>query len=571
MRDRTTPRTRVSRSGRALLTRARALIAGHDELGTTMDARRQDESGAVLILALVFLLAVSLIVTGLLTFVGTSLNDTGTYSTDRYVQNAATDAVNLAISNTRYSFDPYSLLNAATPQSCLSPNYPVANETTSIAVYCSMVWQPNNANGYTRTITYSACISGATVTATSCAATPLLQAIVAFDDNPPGSAPLTTNPPQCTSIQNGGNCGETMTQLSWQWSPAVPTVSPNPGAVSPSSGPTAGGTTITITGSGFVSDMTVNFLWESGGTPVSPSPTGYNPVIPATIVTNPPPSCALPTCVQVTTPSVINGATYFVTVTTPGGTSAFSTSAVFSYSTSKPVVAGLGGAVTGGSVTGGNTVTIEGTGFWSAGSSAPALVSFCPTSGGTCQASPSNSTSGVVVTNGSPYQTITALSPSVGPSGVGTYQIRVEVNGQQSDLTSVAAAGSGLSAPVFTYNVLVPIVTSVTPAPPATVAVGGSITINGYNFVTGVTVGFCPVTNTAPYYSTSCVGSGLGGQNMVTSSNINIVTTTQMNVNVPSSLTPGTTYYPIVGVSPYTGAVQPGNPFNEPADEFIYS
>ena len=56
------------------------------------------------------------------------------------------------------------------------------------------------------------------------------------------------------------------------------------------------------------------------------------------------------------------------------------------------------------------------------------------------------------------------------------------------------------SAPVFTYNVLVPIVTNVTPAPPATVPVGGAITINGYNFVTGVTVGFCPVTNTAPYY-----------------------------------------------------------------------
>ena len=53
--------------------------------------------------------------------------------------------------------------------------------------------------------------------------------------------------------------------------------------------------------------------------------------------------------------------------------------------------------------------------------------------------------------------------------------------------------------------------------------------------------------------------------------NFTIVNTTQIIVNVPSSLTPGTSYYPIVGVSPYTGAVQPGNPFNEPADEFIYS
>jgi hypothetical protein len=338
--------------------------------------------------------------------------------------------------------------------------------------------------------------------------------------------------------------------------------------LSPSSGSTAGGTTINITGTGFVTDETVNFLAESGGAPVNdPNVSGYNPAIPATVVANPPSSCALPTCLQVTTPSVISGQTYFVTVTTPSGTSAYS--AVFTFNPGKPIVAGLAGAVNGGSVTGGNTVTIEGTGFWAAGSSAPALVYFCPTAGGGCTGSTSNTGSGVVVTNGTPYQTITALSPPVGPSGQGTYQIQVEVNGQRSDLTSVAATGSGLSAPVFTYNVLVPIVTNVTPAPPATVPVGGAITINGYNFVTGVTVGFCPVTNTAPYYNNNCVGSGQGGQNMTT--NFNIVNTNQIIVNVPSSLTPGTSYYPIVGVSPYTGAVQPGNPFNEPADEFIYS
>jgi hypothetical protein len=528
-----------------------------------MGSQRHDESGAVLILALVFLLAVSLIVTGLLSFLGTSLTDSGTYANDRSVEYAATDAVNLAIQNTRYSFDPYSLLDAASPQSCLTPAYAVANQSTSIAVFCSMVWQPDNANGYTRTITYSACMSGGT--AAACAATPLLQAIVAFDDNPPGSVTPSANPRQCTPIvPNNGSCGESMTQLSWLWNPVVPVVS----SISPTSGSTTGGTTININGTGFVADETVSFLWESGGAPVSPSNTsGYNPAIPATVVTSPPSSCALPTCLQVTSPSVIMGSTYFVTVTTPSGTSAFSS--VFTYNPVQPVVAGLSGAVTGGSVTGGSTVTIEGTGFWSASSGSPALVYFCPTGGGGCTPSPSNATSGVVTTSGSPYESITALSPPVGPSGQGTYYVQVVVNNQSSALTNQAASGSGLSAPVFTYNVLVPIVTSVTPAPPATVAVGGSITINGYNFVTGVTVGFCAVTNTTPYYSTSCVGPGLGGQFQTT--NFTIVTTTQIVVNVPSSLTAGTSYYPIVGVSPYTGAVQPGYPYNEPADEFIYS
>ena len=87
------------------------------------------------------------------------------------------------------------------------------------------------------------------------------------------------------------------------------------------------------------------------------------------------------------------------------------------------------------------------------------------------------------------------------------YYIQVQSNGQSSDFTSQAAAGSGLSAPVFNYGVLVPIITSVTPQTP--VAPGNPITINGFNFVTGVTVGFCQQTNTAPYYTpTACLVAG---------------------------------------------------------------
>ena len=156
----------------------------------------------------------------------------------------------------------------------------------------------------------------------------------------------------------------------------------------------------------------------------------------------------------------------------------------------------------------------------------------------------------------------------MGPNGAGTYYVQVEVNGQYSALTSVAATGSGLSPPTFVYSVLVPIVTNVTPAPPTTVANGGSITISGFNFVTGVTVGFCPVTSTSPYYSTGCVGANEGGQSQTT--NFTIQSTTQMVVTVPTTLAAGT-YYPIVGLPPYTGADQPGNPYNEPADEFVYS
>ena len=105
----------------------------------------QDESGAVLILALIFLVAVSLIVTGLLTFAGTSLNATGSFATERNVEFTSTSAVNLAIQNTRYSFDvgsPHQFLNNATPELCAS--YPL--QTASVNVYCTLVWQPYSSN-----------------------------------------------------------------------------------------------------------------------------------------------------------------------------------------------------------------------------------------------------------------------------------------------------------------------------------------------------------------------------------------------------------------------------------------
>lgn len=104
-----------------------------------------------------------------------------------------------------------------------------------------------------------------------------------------------------------------------------------------------------------------------------------------------------------------------------------------------------------------------------------------------CTASPSNTNNGVGVSppqSGSSYSTITAQSPAVGPSGVGTNYVQVEVENLYSAF-EYGPVGFGLSAPEFTYSVLVPIVTSVGAEN------NGSITINGYNFDNGVTVGFC--------------------------------------------------------------------------------
>jgi len=112
----------------------------------------------------------------------------------------------------------------------------------------------------------------------------------------------------------------------------IPTVT----GVAPSVGPLSGGTTIMITGSGFIPGIKVNI-----GT------------LPATNIT-----VASPTSVTCKTPKAVSAGTVNVIVTTPGGTSATSASAKFAYFapptiTSFTPASGQAGAV----------VTITGTNF----------------------------------------------------------------------------------------------------------------------------------------------------------------------------------------------------------------
>ena len=186
------------------------------DLGT--DAAANDESGAVMVLALVFLVSVSLIVTALLGLVGTSVKATGTFGDERNVEAAATDAVNLAIQNTRYSFDYGNtgtppLPNSAypdTPNNPYSPNNPMLNNPTppsarpircpaanSVDVYCSMVWQPYSAN--TRVFTYSACSTASPNNATPAIVPPCPSSRRSSPSTTirPGSRRRSPSPSQC--------------------------------------------------------------------------------------------------------------------------------------------------------------------------------------------------------------------------------------------------------------------------------------------------------------------------------------------------------------------------------------
>src|SRR5208337_3347918 len=113
----------------------------------------------------------------------------------------------------------------------------------------------------------------------------------------------------------------------------IPTVT----GITPAAGPVAGGTSVTVTGTGFTGTTAVMFGTTAATSYVVNSATSITAVSPAG-----------------------SAGTVDVTVTTPGGTSATSPADEFTYDP-VPVVTGITPAA--GPVAGGTTVTITGTGF----------------------------------------------------------------------------------------------------------------------------------------------------------------------------------------------------------------
>jgi len=175
----------------------------------------------------------------------------------------------------------------------------------------------------------------------------------------------------------------------------TPNTAPLISSVSPTSGPAAGGTTVTISGTGFAVGATVSF----GGT----AATNVN-VVGSTTIT-------------AVTPAHASGAVNVV-VTNPGGQNATSTNG-YSYATAPaPTVSGVN--PTSGPTAGGTSVTISGTNF-----AAGASVTF----GG-------SAATGVIVNNST---TITATTPAHAAEAVDVAVINS--NGQ-----------NGSKASAFTYT-----------------------------------------------------------------------------------------------------------------------
>jgi hypothetical protein len=536
----------------------------------------------VLVLALIFLISVSVVVSALLTWTGTSLTATGAFATERTTEMAATSAVNLAIQNSRYPTNTSSwqtlwssMENASPPVACWpgGSTYvpPTGNE--SVVVWCSMQWQPFTAQ--TRTVTYSACVFAtgtAAPTAMNCAKQPTLQAIETFDDYAPGVA---SPPPQPVQCYLSTFCGQTITQVSWQWYPTVPAVTSITPTTSQIDGNVAGSNppvpvSIGITGTNFVTGSTVSFVQESANVPTNSGQTSSQPT---QGVLGPYPAVASgcnasgTSCTQLSlnAPAVNSGTDYFVIVTTPGGTSPYvlTNGGVnyddLQYTPFTPQVTSISGlsesglpcgSCPGGAITGGSSVTVNGTGFYST-PNFPLTVLFCSSS--PCTAAGSNPTGASATILSSTATSISVVSPAV--SSPGTYFVQVKTLGGQSTSTSA----------LFGYVVQVPIIIGVTDsgcsAAPCSGGHGIPVSITGANFVPGSTVTWYVVDSNGNPTGSGTLSPGTPSVNPAG----NTITTT-----VPTLPTNNTSYFPVVTLPKADGSLS-SQTYNEPSDIFQYT
>ena len=196
-------RREVQRSPRALRRSPGANRHGDHSSGRADGGR--DEAGAVLVLALLFLVVVGAVVGSLATWATNDLNNTAKFTSARTLQYAFNGATEVAVQNIRYT--PLLATTSPGPGSCWAGSSSVQIDNQNIDVWCSTVYNPTSPS--TRVVTLYACLHGGT--AAACVANPTLEAVVTFDDYPTGTNP--PNPAACVVY-----CGTSMTVNSWVWS-----------------------------------------------------------------------------------------------------------------------------------------------------------------------------------------------------------------------------------------------------------------------------------------------------------------------------------------------------------------
>ena len=175
-----------------------------------------DDRGAVLILALIYIVAVSFIVGALADWAMNDLNNTTTFDSVSQLHYALSGATEAAIHDVRFSpipSIPISYGTASPITECLGGSTSISINGYNVAVYCSTVI--NLAQAATRTVTFYACQWTSSTDATSCASSAHLTVVVAYDDYPAVGGLLLTQ--QCNLVVPATPCGYGQTIEQWVW------------------------------------------------------------------------------------------------------------------------------------------------------------------------------------------------------------------------------------------------------------------------------------------------------------------------------------------------------------------
>jgi hypothetical protein len=179
------------------------------------------EAGAALILALIYITAISLVVGALSNWAMNDLNNTVHFRSASSSDYAVSGAMEVAIQSIRYT----PLYPAtATINNCWTPGgsdavSEVTINSQVVAVWCTTV--QNLKSPKTRTVTFIACAEASPITTLpmattalgNCQSNPLLTAVVVFDDYPSGGGGLLSQ--TCSGGQ--GVCGFAAMTQKWSW------------------------------------------------------------------------------------------------------------------------------------------------------------------------------------------------------------------------------------------------------------------------------------------------------------------------------------------------------------------
>lgn len=246
-----------------------------------VDSSRFGESGASLILALIFMVVVSLIVLAMATWTTTGLHNAMSFTAGQSNVSTANSVADLAIQDSR-SYFLSTTLDASPGAPCWSsgptppfstPSFP---PTQPMSAWCSTQWNPSNPAA-TRRVTVDICPNS--TSSAACATAPFLLVFVTFDDYSNSSGGFSCQPN--SPVSPSSTCGTYMKINRWVYGAVPPTIT------TPVTTPTLPSCTTKlakINGAGFIQGSTnVYFVVPTVGTP--PNPTFWGGEYASTAVT----------------------------------------------------------------------------------------------------------------------------------------------------------------------------------------------------------------------------------------------------------------------------------------------